>query len=101
MAGGAAFQAVITTYQVLLGISILLIASSLWIRLRKAPESVWLVRMSKGLIRPNYIFAALLFSSIFAVRGSFSIPRGSLTDSCIQWSCSAFNLSESTAISTI
>ena len=40
MAGGATFQAVLTLYQCLLGISILLILGSLWIRLTKARESV-------------------------------------------------------------
>ena len=72
IAGGSTFLAIITFYQCLLGVSILLITASIAIRIAKQRENLWLFRMSNGFIRPHYVVTVLSLSSIFIV-GTFNL----------------------------
>ena len=74
--GGATYQAGLSVIQAMLGISVVLIGASLWIRLRGG-EDVWLFRIQRTpagwFIRPHYVYSALTFSLIFIVREFISL----------------------------
>lgn len=66
--GGETFLNIITTYQVLMGVSLLLTAVSIATRIYRG-EKLWIIRMSNsGFCQPHYIFSTLLFSLFFIIR---------------------------------
>lgn len=74
--GGRTYQTGLSIIQGMLGISMVLITASLWLRLRGG-EKAWLFRVQRtpaGVwIRPHYVYSALIFSLIFIIRKSISL----------------------------
>ena len=75
--GGSTYQAGLSVIQGLLGVSIVLIGASLWIRLKHG-EHAWLFRVQRtpsgNFLRPHYVYSALTFSLIFIIRESHHRP---------------------------